>query len=335
MPKNSRPSLADVAQRAGVSPALASLALRGKPGPSEASRRAVRESARDLGYRVNSAASLLAQTRPRLIGVALNLTHSFHLEAVEHIYRVAEELGYSVLLSAATASRSLDRAVNPLVSGSCEGILIVGIHTVPSSVGEPGGNLPTVVLGHAPWTGDYDVVRTAGDVGMEAAVDRLVELGHTRIVHVDAGSESGAEERLEGYRAAMVRHGLTRLIRVEEGGADEADGLRAGTRIFSDPRTVTAVTCYNDSCAVGVVDAAHRAGLTVPRGVSVIGYDNSPVARTTFLDLTTVAQDTPRLVELAVRRLVTAIEDPSQAHQEIILPPHLVERTSIGPAPVR
>lgn len=333
MPRSPRPSLADVAREAGVSPALASLALRGKPGPSEASRIAVRRAARDLGYRVNTAASLLAKTRPRLIGVALSLTQRFHLEAVEHVYRVAEEAGYSVLLSAVTASRSLDAAVEPLISGSCEGILVVGMHTVPQSLEGAEPDLPVVVLGHAPWTGEYDVVRTAGDIGMEAAVDRLVSLGHRHIVHVDGGDKSGAEERRVGYRTAMERHGLGDLVRIEEGGADEEDGLRAGTALFSGGREVTAVTCYNDSCAVGVVDAALRAGLSIPGDVSIIGYDNSPVARTKYIDLTTVAQDTPKLAELAVRRLLAVIDDPGRPREEIVLPPHLVERTSIGPAP--
>jgi Transcriptional regulators len=263
----------------------------------------------------------------------MSLTQSFHLEAVEHVYRVAEEEGYSVLLSAVTASRSLDTAVEPLISGSCEGILVVGMHTVPRSLEEANADLPVVVLGHAPWTGQYDVVRTAGDIGMEAAVDRLVSLGHTHIVHVDGSDKSGAEERRVGYRTAMERHGLGDLVRVEEGGADEEEGLRAGTALFSGDREVTAVTCYNDSCAVGVVDAALRAGLSIPGDVSVIGYDNSPVARTKYIDLTTVAQDTPKLAELAVRRLLAVIDDPGRPREEIVLPPHLVERTSIGPAP--
>jgi DNA-binding LacI/PurR family transcriptional regulator len=335
MIKGQRPRLGDVARRAGVSPGLASLALRNQPGPSEASRQAVLKAARELGYRVNSAASVLAKTRPHLIGVAFSLSQSFHVEAVEHIYRFAELAGYAPLLSAVTDSRPLERAVDPLISGSCEGILILGMDRVPEALRHPASALPIVVLGHAPWDGSFDVVRTAGDLGVQAAVEKLVDLGHTRIVHIDGGTHSGAEERRAGYLASMRRLGLAAFSQIEAGGNRESDGLRAGRLVFSASPDTTAVICYNDSCAVGAMQAAEEAGLRIPADLSIIGYDNSPVARTRYLSLTTVAQDIPTLAKLAVERLIAAIDDPELERCENVLPPYLIERATTGPAPAR
>lgn len=332
MMRAQRPRLGDVARRAGVSPGLASLALRNKPGPSEASRQAVLEAAQELGYRVNSAASTLAQARPHLIGVAFSLSQSFHVEAVEHVYDFAELAGYAPLLSAVTDSRPLDRAVDPLISGSCEGILILGMDRVPETLRGDAAP-PIVVLGHAPWERGFDVVRTAGDLGIQSAVQRLVDLGHTRIVHIDGGDHSGAEERRQGYLDSMERLGLTHLSRIEAGGNRESDGLRAARLVLAGSEAATAFVCYNDSCAVGAMQAAEEAGLQIPMNLSIIGYDNSPVSRTRYVSLTTVAQDIPTLAKLAVERLVAAIEDPQLERREIVLPPHLIERKSTGPVP--
>lgn len=328
--RSQRPSLGDVAREAGVSPALASLALRGRPGPAEASREAVLEAAQRLGYRANIAASVLARRRTRLIGVAFDIGQSFHVEAIDHVYREAEGAGYEVVLGAVTESRPLEKVVGPLVGGSCEGVLLIGAGEVPASLLASAATLPVVVLGHAHWQKDFDVVRTAGDRGEEEAVDKLVSLGHRHIVHVDGGSASGAEERRVGYRTAMARHGLADLARLVHGGHGEADGLRAGRRLLQDHPETTAVICYNDSCAVGVIQAIEEEGLGIPRDISVIGYDNSPVSRTNYLSLTTVAQDTPKLTALAVSRLVAAIEDHDLEREEFVLPPHVVERTTTG-----
>lgn len=313
-----------------MSPALASLALRGRPGPAEASRAAVLEAAHRLGYRANVAASVLARSRTRLIGVAFDIGQSFHVEAIDHVYQEAEAAGYEVVLGAVTQSRPLEKVVGPLVGGSCEGVLLIGADTVPQSLRRPNSTVPVVVLGHAHWEDDFDVVRTAGDIGEEQAVDKLVSLGHTRIVHVDGASASGAQERRAGYRSGMERHGLGDRRRVVRGGNTEEDGLRAGRRILRDLPETTAVICYNDSCAVGVIQALQDAGRSVPTDVSVIGYDNSPVSRTNYLSLTTVAQDTPKLTALAVSRLIAATEDPDLRREEFVLPPHVIERTTTG-----
>src|SRR3954451_20222057 len=106
-----RPRLAGVAAAVGVSPASASLVLRGVPGPSEATRVRVLEAAARLGYRPDRAASLLARRRSRLIGVVMNVRSSFHGELVEDIHDAAEQHGYDLVLSTITRTRDEQRAV--------------------------------------------------------------------------------------------------------------------------------------------------------------------------------------------------------------------------------
>lgn len=323
-----RPILEDVARVAGVSPALASLALRGRPGPSQASRDAVLEAARGLGYRANATASLLARSRPRLIGVAFELTQQFHAEAIDHIYDEAERTDYEVVLGAVTRSHSLIRAVESLASGSCEGLILIGTSTLPTTLFDVVGRLPVLVLGHAEWDPRFDVVRSAGNLGVREAVSKLTALGHRNIAYIDGADASGAEDRRAGYREAMAEYGLSTQARIVPGGDAESDGLRATRALLAEDPDITAIVAYNDSCAVGVLDVLKQEGLDVPRDVSVIGYDNSSASRTGYLGLTTVSQDVSRLVALSLRRLVLAIEDPDLPREEFVLSPHLVDRST-------
>lgn len=331
MKKTSRPLLGDVARAAGVSPALASLAMRDLPGPSEASRAAVLEAASRLGYRMNRAASILAKNKPHRIGAALNLAQAFHVDAVDHIYQVADRLGYDLLLGGVTENRTLDEATRSLVSELSEGILIVGMHVIPRQLLEEPHALPSVAIGNAPWSGQYDVVRTASDVGVRSAIDMLVDLGHRAIVHIDGGDHSGSDERRRGYLEGMRAHGLEQFIYIHPGGNSERDGLAASNELLSSHPETTAIICYNDSCAVGAVQAIEHAGLKIPGDISVVGYDDSPVAQMDYFALSTIGQDIGSLTDIAVSRLVAHIENPDLPYEEIVLPPRLIPRRTTGP----
>ena len=162
-------------------------------------------------------------------------------------------------------------------------------------------------------------------------MDLLVDLGHRRIRHVDGGRHPGAAERRRGYRAAMRRHGL--VPDVVKGDHTEESGVRAAGRLLDGTEGITAVLAGNDRCAVGVVDTLRRAGVDVPGDISVIGYDDSRLARLTHIDLTTVAQDAEQTARLAVEAVVDRLEgDVNLPPRDILLNPRLVIRGTTGPA---
>jgi DNA-binding LacI/PurR family transcriptional regulator len=173
-----------------------------------------------------------------------------------------------------------------------------------------------------------DVVRTADDAGQRLAVEHLVGLGHREIAHVDGGRAPGAAERRRGYRAALHAHGLPE--RPVAGGPTEDDGA-AAARVLLEGPLPTAVTVFNDRCATGLLDVLLRAGVPVPGRVSVVGYDDSRLARLSHVDLTTVAQDTGQLTELTVARAVARLEGTPITDREQVVPPHLVVRSTTGP----
>ncbi|MGI8878976.1 MAG: LacI family DNA-binding transcriptional regulator [Jatrophihabitans sp.] len=326
---NRPPTLQDVADRAGVSRALVSIVMRDVPGAGAQTRQRVLAVAAELGYRPDSRARLLAGRRTRLLGVTLALHNPFHADLAESIYAAAETAGYEVVLSAITASRSPAHALDSLLSYRCEAVLLLGALVPRTTLRSVAGRLPVVVVGQPvrqPGADPaVDVVRVAGDAGMRLAVDHLVDLGHRRIVHVDGATSPAAAERRRGYQSAMRWHRLTGAAKVVTGGDREEDGAAAAERIVRRGLP-DAVLTYNDRSAVGLLDVFARTGVSVPGDVSVVGYDDSQVARLPYLQLTTISQDVPALAGYAVQRALDRLAGTPIPGRQLVLPPHLVVR---------
>ena len=173
-----------------------------------------------------------------------------------------------------------------------------------------------------------DVVRTSDDEGMRLAVDHLVDLGHRRILHVDGGTGPVSASRRRGYRAAMRRRGLGEEVRVVRGGISQEDGSGAARLLLAENSLPTAVIAYNDDVAAGLVESLGGAGVSIPDKVSVVGWDDSSLARLPHINLTTIRQDADVMTRLAVERSVARIHDDPVTDREQVLPPRLVVRGS-------
>jgi len=328
-----RPTLADVAARAGVSTALVSIVMREAPGASATTRERVLAVADELGYRPDIRAQLLRRSRSRLIGVVFGVQHAFHGDLVGGLYTAAERVGYELALSAVTPGRDEQRAVAGLLRDRCEALVLLGPQAPTGYIAGLAARMPVVVVARAVRHRAVDVVRTDDAAGLEQAVDHLVELGHRRIAHIDGGRAPGAAERRRGYTGALHRHGLGRNALMLPGGLTEDDGADAARSLLelSDPRAPTAVTVFNDRCATGVLDVLRGAGVAVPRDMSVVGFDDSRLARLSHVDLTTIAQDATRMTELAVARAVARLDGTVVGEREQVVPPRLVVRGTTAP----
>ena len=261
-----RPTLADVAARAGVSTALVSIVMREAPGASAATRERVLAVADELGYRPDIRARLLRRSRSRLLGVVFGVQHAFHGDLVDGLYTAADRVGYELALSAVTPGRDEQRAVGSLLQDRCEALVLLGPQAPTAYLAGLAARLPVVVVARAVRHRAVDVVRTDDAAGLEQAVDHLVALGHRRIAHIDGGRAPGAAERRRGYTSALHRHGLGRNALIVPGGLTEDDGADAARALLelSDPREPTALTVFNDRCATGVLDVLRGAGVAVP-----------------------------------------------------------------------
>ena len=315
-----------------MSTALASIVVRGAPGASDATRQRVLRIADELGYRPDTRARLLRSSRTRLLGVVFGVQHAFHGDLLAGLYASADQVGYTLALSAVTPGRDEQRAVDDLLHDRCEALVLLGSQLPTPVLTQLAARLPVVVVARAVRSAAVDVVRTADAQGLEQAVDHLVALGHHRIAHVDGGRAPGAAERRRGYRQAMQRHGLDAEVRILAGGLTEDDGAAAVAQLL-DGSKPSAITVFNDRCAVGVLTALRSAKVDVPGQVSIVGYDDSRLARLHSVNLTTVAQDAARLTGLAVARAADRLAGSATPAREQVIAPHLVVRGTTGPPP--
>ncbi len=165
---------------------------------------------------------------------------------------------------------------------------------------------------------------------MAFAVSHLAALGHTQIAHLDGGAGQIASDRRRGYRSAMGAAGLRDHVQLVAGGKTGEDGLAAVAGLVRLHPPPTAVVCFNDECAWGVLRGLAMAGLSAPEDISVVGYDGSPLAQLAPRELTTVHQDVETIGRLSVERAIGRLQGAGRTADAVVRPLALVPGETAG-----
>lgn len=325
-----RPTILDVADRAGVSKSLVSRVMTGAKTVSAERRAAVVAAAEELGYRRNAFARGLALQRSYHVGVMISDLHNiFFAETLDGIDAAAMAAGYRILIVTGNRDpRAEARALESLLELRADAVILLGARLDPSLVAAAGREVPLAEVGSGSratgvdWVGDDDVR------GAELAVEHLAALGHRRIAHVDGGTGAGAAERRRGYAAAMVRLGLGQYMQVASADFTEQGGYSGARGLLALDPPPTAIFASNDLAAVGVLNAIEEAGLRMPQDVSLVGYDNTALAALRHISLTTIHQPRRGMGETAMRAVLRRLEQPAARARRLVLEPSLVLRTS-------
>ncbi|WP_245713643.1 LacI family DNA-binding transcriptional regulator [Nocardia vaccinii] len=331
-----RPTMQDVAARAGVSRALVSLVMRDSPKVSEHRRRAVLAAAAELGYRPHTMARSLASRTSNIVGVLVSDLHNaFFADVVEAMDGAAQQAGLELILNTGRRSPARERtALSSLLAFRPGGIILLSPVLAAAAIREASTQCPVVMVSRSSSVAGVDTVDDDGETGSALAVDHLVTLGHKRIVHFDGGAAFSATPRRKGYVAAMHRHGLEPLV-VPSEHTDEAGiaAVRKLLTVFSPNNFPTALVCGNDFNAVGAMSALEDAGLRVPQDVSIVGYDNSSLAALRHVALTTIDQPRTEIGRLAVEALAQRLHaDRTDPVRRRIQPALIVRATTAAPA---
>jgi DNA-binding LacI/PurR family transcriptional regulator len=327
-----RPTMMDVAARVGVSRQLVGLAFRNEAGVSTSTRERIFQAASELGYSPDIAARSLRRRSSNYIGVLFNPSHSAAVDIVEALYPAAQKKGYNLLLSAVTETRNEGEAITELLGYRTESVILISPGTSLDELREMAQRVPVVDIGRPLPLGICNVIRSAGDLGIAGAVDHLVGLGHRDIAYVFGPDLPDSAVRLQGYLGAMDRHGLPAHLREIPGDYTEESGAQAAEFFLAEESLPSAVICSNAHAALGLIFRFLREGVRVPEDVSVTGYDDSRIARMSFLNLTTVRQDPVEMGAAAVDAALRMMSDPHTETQEQLIIPSLVVRGSTGPA---
>jgi DNA-binding LacI/PurR family transcriptional regulator len=334
-----KPTIHDVAARAGVSKSLVSLALRGSSKVSPGSREAIERAATELGYRPNATARSLADRRSRTIGINMaELDNPIFPLMLSGAHTVIRERGYNTMLVSGERDPLVEFGeLAKLLEFQVEGLILISHRMSATTVRSLAADVPTVVLTLRAITGPgIDSITSDDEAGARMAMSHLFDLGHTAIAHISGGSLEPAVVRERIYREEMSAAGLDAHISVFEGDLTNEGGLRAARQLLSSARTPTAIFASNDISAIGVMSACLEHGLSIPEDISIIGYDGISIGGLRNISLTTISQPLNEMGAYAAERLFDRMDGKKIKGRSIILEPQLVVRgTTAAPKRTR
>jgi LacI family transcriptional regulator len=309
------PTILDVASHAGVSKSTVSNVVRGLPGVSESTRRRVRTAIDQLGYRPNVLARQLVQRRTSILGVVVgDLANPFFAEMAKSVERHAAARGYTAMFCNTEGESESELAgVETLLQHRVAGIVFLAFSGDSRTRQEVlQHQVPVVFVScGADWG---DVVSVDDKRGGRLGTTHLIESGHRRVAYLSIPEleDQSDRARWEGYCEALSDAGLGAPMRISwSPPADQAtvDGLdRPLLEVFTGPDRATAVFASNDVAAIALQEFADRVGYRVPEDISIVGFDDVPMAGLARIGLTTVAQPRDELARLGIAGIADRIE---------------------------
>lgn len=331
------PNIYEVAKRAGVSPSTVSRVLSQPDVVSAKTRSRVLRAVNVLGYTPNSTAKNLRTARTgKLLVTVPDISNPFFSLILQGIEDAAQREEYAVLLGDTQHDeRREQRYALMLSSKEADGLIFLG-HRLPEAaqarIRSAAPRCAPVVNGceFNPRLG-VPSVHIDNDRAAADAMTLLYDLGHRHIGVVSGPLMSPlSRDRLRGASSVARLRGGEDLV-VVGGDFTVESGADAAARLLAMPHRPTAIFCFNDEMAMGVLDFARRTGVTVPDRLSVIGFDDIRFARYTQPALTTIAQPMREIGEGTVKLLLSILADDSVTPASVTLPHRLVVRGSTAP----
>lgn len=325
-------TIKDIARELGVSVSTVSRALQNHPDISEQTKEHVRECAQRLHYKPNLMASNLRTSKNTTIGVVIpELNHHFFASVLDGIEQTANEAGYNILICQSSEKfdkeeQSIQMLLNSRVAGILVGVSKETTHLRHlRDVIESG--IPLVLYDRPCPSLQCDQVVSDDYMGAYNAVEYLIQTGCKRIMYFSSSMQlEVAHRRYQGWRDALLHYNLS---------VDNSAILTCDTRaqaIIETPNVIRkadrpdAIFCVNDDCAAGVLYAAQILGLHIPEDLSICGFSDAPLCRTSSPMLTTVEQHGRDIGKRAMNRLLKRLDGDKRIAQTEMTPTDLIVR---------
>lgn len=331
-----RVTLKDVAREAGVATGTVSMVLNDSPLVADTTRTHVQQVMRSLGYVYDRAAGNLRSKRSRIVGVSMcDLVNPYYADVTAGVQAALESLGRVLVLGNCGESvpRQL-RFLQTLREYKVEGLLLT------PAIGTPKAHVEMLLEWRVPLVQvtryvagvQTDYVGNDNPLAARIATEHLLKLGHRRIAYVGLNRlTSTGRDRFAGFKQAMKAAGEALAADdVIECPASREDGFRAMAGLLARKKPPTAVLCFNDVIAFGVMLGLRRAGMEPGREVSVVGLDDVAESALWQPALTTVAIGRDEIGLQAGRLITERLDAPERPVERVVLPPRLVVRASCG-----
>ncbi|CAL9541462.1 LacI family DNA-binding transcriptional regulator [Streptomyces pilosus] len=338
-----RPTLEEVAARAGVGRGTVSRVINGSPRVSDATRAVVEAAVAELGYVPNTAARALAANRTDAIALVVPepetrfFAEPYFSDMLRGVGAALSDTEMQLLLIFAGSDRERQRLAQYLAAHRVDGVLLVSVHAddpLPDMLSQL--EIPAVISGPRSAAETLASVDSDNYGGARQAVEHLIGRGRRRIAHITGRLDVyGAQRRIDGYRDALsdAGHEVDELL-IEPGDFSEEGGRRAMAALLERRPDLDAVFAASDVTAAGARQALREAGRRIPDDVALVGYDDSAIARHMDPPLTSVRQPIQEMGRAMIDLLLTEVADrrPAMARglerRQMVLATELVDRAS-------
>ncbi|MDR3588958.1 MAG: LacI family DNA-binding transcriptional regulator [Negativicutes bacterium] len=329
-------TIKDIAKKSGHSCSTVSRVLNDSPFVSEKTRARVKKVIEDMDFRPNHVARGLVKGQMNIVVCIIgDRWNPFYAELFSAAEEVLNREGFlAVLCYTNYEPVKEEKYLEAALENNFAGVIMV---TAPETqqLAENLAKLdcPVVLANRYLASVPTDVVLMDNYHGGYIATRHLIDLGHRRIAHwAGPDNSTASRDRVRGYREAMREAGLeVREGDILKGNLLESEGYQFACELLNNPRDVTAVFCGNDMMASGVVRAYSEHGKRIPQDMSVIGFDDSPVAVSGPVKLTTVRQHPEAMGQTAADLVLNRMTNKDQPHRKVVFSPELVVRDSAAP----
>jgi LacI family transcriptional regulator len=333
VPNQLHVTITDIAKRAGVSKTTVSRVLNNKPDVDGTTRERILTIIQETGYVPQVLAVGLATGRTGLIGLLVpSLSRTYSLEVIQGVAEGVEESEYElVLYTTSLVEKNQELFTQALSRSLTDGLVVLlprdGTHYL---TGLRDSHFPVVLIDHRGVSTGLPCVTASNHRGAYEATHYLIGLGHRQIGFLTGILDFGcSRDRLEGYQRALKEADLAATPElVKQGDFTEISGVTRAQELLTRTPPPTAIFCSNDEMALGALKAIRNAGLRVPEDISVIGFDDVPIAAQTTPALTTVKQPLRAMGRKAVEMVFCQIEGKPLDLFEVELQTELVLRES-------
>lgn len=331
-----RPTIHDVARRAGVSKSLVAVVFNSDSGVSGERRAAVLAAAKELGYTPNAWARSLRSTKGGFVGIVVADLHNPLFTEIADVARqtFAAQGVFSFVATASVVDGPHGRVVDPLpiqhlLDLKPSSILIVGGLPEHSAFENLPDSFPIVVaVASATNIPTAVSVRTDDLAAMALVCEHLKQQGHERVSYIGPEGRPISDGRRSAFEKESARAGFDFSTASTGDSRDEKAGLEVATTVLALNPRPTAIVCFNDNVAFGVQSAASRAVRHGEPDVAVTGYDNTYIAQLDRISLTSISQNVSEVARRACAILGDPDEYARQSGKEILVEPELVIRSS-------
>ncbi|MGH8230706.1 MAG: LacI family DNA-binding transcriptional regulator, partial [Steroidobacteraceae bacterium] len=334
-------TIRDVAAHVGVSPMTVSRVINRESNVKPETRELVHAAMRELSYAPSPAARSLAGSIPCRIGLLYDNPSTGYLgELLLGALDESSRTGAQILVERCGESELAAAALGKLLKAGIDGLILTPplceSERVLAEVQQVGVVAVLVAVGHA--AERMATVRIDEEAAARDLTEYLLSLGHRRFGFIKGHPNHAASQlRLQGFLAALARAGIEAgAVRLQQGYFTYRSGLEAAERLLADEPYPTAIFAGNDDMAAAAVSLAHRIGFEVPEDLSIVGFDDTPIAASVWPALTTVNQPVAAMARAAVDLVLEEVRrqrDGTGAPRQLLHPHTLIVRESTGPAP--